>query len=1136
MMMSFFKDVIHRCHQRHEKPLRLKKTIVTPAIYKGLLYHFTVYCAQRYPLELYDLEQAGVSFLPIGGGPEHYRVPQSFGGERFLRRQGIEDWEIRQWHASWGIQVYTGIPSEREGARWHDLEFKYEAICAAPDAILACIETLIRTVANPLLTLTNSGGLRLSCRVPDYLHPNTEEARFYIYRDIPTPEDSYQRDIYLEILGETGHSPWDARYEILQGDLLDPPLIEKELIFTAVDALRERFHESDVPETKKPKFTPETLVPPLPSLGSYKLDLAKEAFWKRGFSYLHEDNGFHWWRKQTDGADGRDVLLWERDGKVWLRASTSGIGLPTTDTLITDVWKDTGILPPVPAKGLSVSKKMFAVREGKLSPLAIKRSSLVLQKPEGTEKVYETLETNMNQLQRVFDTDVRVIGLTAETVARSNYEIEQHLLKGGTVSFSADFPIVEEAMGHLQKRNLSSVARWRHVSFLWNELKKIPVEERMATPFERGNVCEDPERFIALLEKGVDPTKTLCPRCPVYTVCQKRGYLSQPAKLQRAKTQIFGYNQTFLDPQRFAALEEILEPVDGTERLCIIDETKMDGMFLECSISKDRLEEWRVNWQGHVLGSFAQALLRVLEIEDEPDNLVVGRIRTVMQAFQQHEEALVRQMCQVNVRCRVIEQRTLDDKTEEALARFMIEFEGGISAYIPLNRRAADKLIAKKLPVFRLESIVLDEEIKIPMSIEQVIGFGILDIETVEKIREFPSVYRNPNWTFWHQLKRFCLHYTQDADAPMIRYHNILQFWVPSVVHPSVKRLLLMSATLSEQDLRRAFPDEKIETFRIQPTPWVPGNQVFQIRSGVHVLKTILNYDSTWDVIGVSEIGERFLLGMCAEIERDPSVKHAIISYIPIIEQLRYLAAKENVCLLKEFGPLNNLETAFEVAEVVWIVGTPYWEPGVVWRQAQILCGNDREPLRYDAETEFQHYKDERLQRIYTENVAGLITEIVGRAGLNRWVGKKVVLMSSLEIPDVTDRSETLLFDWEDFEIAGGLDKLAETIETRQRFEAERDNLTAESPREEVEHILGCSPRQANRILNKLRGGNIPTFRQQILALLADGEKKAADVIAAIDGNSAAIYHELRRLAKMGEIVKVRWGVYALPEISRPEA
>ena len=1129
-MMNSLKDIIQRCHQRHEKPLRQRKTVVTPSTHKGFNYHFTVYCAHRHLVLLYDLEQADISFMPIGRTLEHDRVPRSFGGERFLRHQRIEDWEIRQWHTSWGIQVYTGIPSERDGERWHDLDFKYEAICAAPDAVFACIETLTNLVANPLLTLTKSGGLRFSCRIPDYLHPNTETSRLYIYKDVPTAEDSYQRDVYLEILGEEGHSPWDARYEILLGDLLKPPVIAKEVLFASVDALRTELHDPEPPGTEKQKSTPPVVITSPLFLGSHKLDLAKEAFLKRGFSYIGEGNDLHHWAQRGSEGSDIDVLLWERDGIVWIRASTSDFGLPTEDTPITDVWDNTGILPPIPVPSLPVSEKVIAVREGKLSPLAIKRPSPVLQKPEGTEKVYEPLENNIGQIQSIFDRDTRIIGLTAETGVRSNYEVETYLLKGGAVGFSAYFPIVEEAVVHFQRQNLPSIARWRHVSYLWDQVKEISVDVRMATPFERGNVCEDPERYLALVGKGVNASETLCPQCPVYTVCQERGYLSQPVILQRAKTQIFGFSQTFLDPQELAQSEEILEPIDEAQRLYIVSPTITDGLFLECSISRDRLEEWRVNWQGSVLGNFAQALLNVLAIENEPDDSVVKRIRTVVQAFQQHETEIVRQMCQVNVKGMVIARGTVDAETDKELARFTIEFEGGISAYIPLNNNAADRLTAMGLEVFHLESFELDKNIRIPMPIEQAIRFGILDMETVEKIQEFPRVYRIPDWTFWHQLKRFFAHYTREADAPMIWYDNILAFWVPPVLHPSMRRLLLMSATLSKQHLHKAFPSEEIEFIRIKPTPWIAGNQVFQIRTGVHTLKTMLDYDSTWDVIGLSKMGERFFLGICAEIERDPGVKHAIITYDPIIEQLKDVAEKKNVCLLTEFKYLNNLETAFEEAEVVWIVGTPYWEPGTVWRHAQILFGNDEEPLCYEADTEFQHYKDERVQRIYAQAVTDLITEIVGRAGLNRWSGKKVVLMSSLGIPDITDRPETLLFDWEDFEIAGGLHKLAETIAIRQRFETERDSLTAKSSREEVQRILGYSARQANRVLQRIRGGNIPRipFRDQIRSLLTDGEKKTAELIEAIDGNPEAIKHELTRLVNAGDIVRVRRGVYAL--------
>ena len=122
--MNSLKDLIERCHHRHEKPLRQQKTMATPWMHfhKGYPHQFTVHCAYRHPTLLDDLEAADVSFMPIGRAPESDRGPMDFGGKRFLKRQSAKDWHFRQRNASGGIQVYTGIPSEREGARWHDLE------------------------------------------------------------------------------------------------------------------------------------------------------------------------------------------------------------------------------------------------------------------------------------------------------------------------------------------------------------------------------------------------------------------------------------------------------------------------------------------------------------------------------------------------------------------------------------------------------------------------------------------------------------------------------------------------------------------------------------------------------------------------------------------------------------------------------------------------------------------------------------------------------------------------------------------------------------------------------------------------------------------------------------------------------
>ena len=143
----------------------------------------------------------------------------------------------------------------------------------------------------------------------------------------------------------------------------------------------------------------------------------------------------------------------------------------------------------------------------------------------------------------------------------------------------------------------------------------------------------------------------------------------------------------------------------------------------------------------------------------------------------------------------------------------------------------------------------------------------------------------------------------------------------PPVLHPSVKRLLLMSPMFTERHLRRIFPSEKVAVVRTEPIAWIPGSRVFQLRTGIYSLRTILNYDSNWDVLGLSKRGERLLFDIRTEIDRDPRVKHAIITNRAITRHLTDLSAKENVCFTANFKELNNVD--FEAVEVLWIVGTP---------------------------------------------------------------------------------------------------------------------------------------------------------------------------------------------------------------------
>ena len=1129
MTTDVLHDIISRCHQRHEKPLKQQKTISEPALYKGLPYHFIVYCAHRYPVMLQDLEAASISFMPIGNAPGTDRPPRHFGGDRFLKRQQATDWDSIRLHRSWGIQVYTGMPSARNGAPWHDVDFNYEALCAAPDAVLTCVQALVDSVANPLLAMSKSGGLRFSCRIPGYLHSDTDQTRLYVSKQTPSAENPHQHEASIDILGEKGYNCWDARYEILLGNLLDPPMISKEVFFAPLDALRAALQEA-TPQSGLQKDS----IPDIPySLGSSKLDLAKEALLKRGLSYVRQADGQHYWNQHDERIGNTEVSLWEKDGGVWICASTSDTGLPTEATLITDVWNDTGILPPIPATSPHIDDKVPSIREGKLSPLAIKRAKPILHKSIPTESTSETYEKIPVQVQRAFDRNVPVLALISETDLEKKREIVSLLQNNEVICLNV--PYAEHAAGteqFFQKQNVGTVGHWRNRMYLWEQVKDIPVDERMATPFQHGNVCEDAERCEVLEKKGGNPNDIICPQCQVYTECQERGYLSQLDTLQIANAQIIENCQLFLDPQYANIVEQLLVANDSKQRLSIISATRENRLFLTCELSKTVLEEWVINWQGDALGNFATVLLNALEIRDKSHANSIKRLRTVIHMFEWLEKDLVEQMCHINIRGKVIEGGITDKETGEELARWTIEFERGISAYIPLNTSTADKLASEELPFYHLHTFVPNKDINISMSISDAVRLGLLDASTVENIQKFPTICQNPNWTFWHQLKRFFDHYTRDADAPMQWEDEVLRFWVPPVLQPSIKRLLVTAPVLHNEHLRRTFLDTDIEILHNQPTTWKPGNRVFQIRTDIYPRHTIVDTNNTWDVFGISETGQHIFWRIQTEIERDPEIKHGIIVHPHVVEQLKDIASNENVCFLTFFRGIEGLEAAFEEAQVIWVVGMPDIGPGAILQRSRIFFGNDEEPLSYEIEPISYRYKDERVQSIYEITNFRILKEILEMAQLNRFANKKLMLLTGLRIPEITDRPETLLFDLEDLDVAGELDKLPDVIATRQRFEAERDKLTSETSRREVERVLGCSTRQANRVLQKMRGGNLVrvTFREQILLLLADGEKKTPEITAAIEGNPKAINTELTRLVNIGDIVKIKRGLYTLPD------
>ena len=1003
--MDTLKQIIQKCRDRKNRTLHQRKTIVLPAGYSAYPYHFRVYYAHGQSALLHDLEEADISFMPIGAEPfdrapgdwtrmDNYR-------DRVNNRQDTQSW-LPRWYASSGIGIYTGKTSAGKGGNWHDIEFTYQAVLDAPDTVSACLEALIFAVVNPLVTLTKEGGLRFSCRVTDYIHPGTLEAKHYIYKHRPTPTDPKHREVYVQVKGEMDYSVWDSRYEILMGSLLQPPVISSDALFALL-----RFFKS----------------------------------------VLHQ---------AADGSVDETLRAYE----------------PKT-------FDDEDIINPLQMYegDRSVPEKVCAVRKEELSPLAIKRPKSVL-----TKHLYS--EPEPFDIEKVLASDARVIGISTGLRSPAEYrEIERLFLQKHPLYLNLPtIPYCKAADDFWAAEGYSIGVYWQPDTNA-EVIKDVPRDELLKSPFERGNLCIDPKRWQGISLKGGNANKILCPKCPVHEACEVHGYQSQMNQIANSDICIseykeFGTRQTLLNPTWEYSADSFFR---DKKRIGVLASMYASDLFAECTLDIHWIEDWITYWSGSILGDFAHALLNAVRVnEDNRRGYLVERLRSVVKAFAGAEEILKEQMTQINV-------------------------ASG------------------------------DSDACIGMSVKDAMAFGFIDITSPKSMEVFTGqrTLQEDCGTYWDMLKRFFEHYRRDADAPMYLDGDVLRFWVPPVLHPGVEKLVILSPTVSEDHLRRVFKDEKVEVYDLGTQAALTGNQVYQLRGEAHSPHSLLNYDLSWDALGFSSVGTRFATGIHREVERKSEMQHALVLHDDMDKVLVKTLKNKNtrsVSFSKDIPKsANNFSTALENSDVIWVFGTPYWTPDLIWKHARIVYSDDVEPLDYNVSLNPYTFKDERLQRFADQySVQGLMGMLsyAGLTGSN----KTIVLNTALRVPGITDAPETTLFDWEDFELAGGLDRLSETIAQREAYEVEYAEMDASWTRERVEFLLGVSASQANRILKRLRGGRRARvlLEVQILNLLTDGEKTTAALVDAVQGDPGAVRNALTKLVKQSDIVRVQRGVYDL--------
>ena len=1076
------RQLILDCLDRHENPLRSRKTVMHAS--KGDMthpYHPQAFYADNLSIMVTGLEKHGISIVPIHiGGYPIPKFTEEYGQSAWYTFFTMHHWEFEHWRQSYGFQVFTGKPS----GDWTDLDFEVESVKHHPYETMACLERLCDLTDTPLVTISKSGGIRFSCRTPGYVRPRNDMqyAAEYDPKNLDEHGNPIRLNLFLEIFGDKSLSRWDARYEIVSGTLLSPPVIDYQSLLDAITPFRDEV-QVDPPKRKKPKKrkAQQSKSEPDQKLqvsGSYNLNnLPKDLQWRRvdpddpklGLKSKRSDYKC----TMTKHRKSQGSVQFYKDPKGVVKIFchncrkniTIGSYHQSERESIAEMIANAPPYEEVPSKEEQRQNMVRRIRSGKESHTALRRPPPVLFQTEDSA-TYSTLEINDEEILAAFEKDKSIILINSETGAGKNYQMENYVLKGGKViKTTPTTPLAVADEERMRERGIN-VFHWKARHYLWDLQEERTLDQLLLDPFGNGAVCIDAVRCNKLFAKGGQARKSICPYCDVRDICIERGYLSQEAEASVADVVVIAMQDLFFNPARagFASnlikFKELGEELDDDgelewdeiDRIGVLDEGKAHTFYQKCLLTKSQLQLWRDMWKDTELGEFSIKLIEILEVET--GGFSIEKLRAYIKSIVSDAEAIYGQMRKMRLEAEFFKlERPLGDIEDgKILSESAMRFKDtGVEVYIAKDEEAYETLWADKdipcLPPKAYKAIEMIE-----MSLDEALRFEVHSVETEGDIDKLPQLAGE--WTPLHQFQDVFEHYKLDENTPMKYHDDTLEWYVPPVLLPSLERLVIMGASLNIEHAMRTFQVNKsdIESVFTKPTPYKEGNHVFQIRTGAYPRGSLMEPEeyekNKWRWVGLKDAGEKFLGYIRSCIEEEKS-QHAVITFKQIVEWQGeewmssygldeandiYGEKTQNLRFFGHFGKMEGLSKVFDDVNDLWIMGLPEIEEHVLQHNAKMVFGADDEPLTWER-SETREFVDVRVQSIYESIVLALVEQAVGRARLNRFRKKRVYLFTGVRIKSITDRKETLLFDFADCEIATSLSELKEVILKRQAEE-----------------------------------------------------------------------------------------------------
>ena len=507
--------------------------------------------------------------------------------------------------------------------------------------------------------------------------------------------------------------------------------------------------------------------------------------------------------------------------------------------------------------------------------------------------------------------------------------------------------------------------------------------------------CIQPNLCEQMGNTGISALSAVCLDCPVYADCQRDGYLVQYEIASEYQAIVTADPSVFWDPDKnfvWTALSENETADERYHRSAFVDEFKSETAYLNCELSKERIEAWREQWHGQELGNFARELLTALEVEKDPYKAV----ETAQSKSETEREKLAEQMTQLRFR---YTQDFYEDgtprgakckETRRTLAKKAITFENGLTAYIANSESSYKILRAKHQKT--LKPMAVQERGFLTLTARQALHFGLLD-----DLAGITKVDRRADWTILHKLLKFGERYPARHDAP-IAYQDNLIFSIPPQLHKGVSKLIAMSATLDVELAQRAFSEYATAVVKSDPSRWHADAKLYQLQGAYLPKKSLLTDDRQ-----LTDTGVFYTELITNEVKRDAAVRHVIIAMDPIVKMGLWDGCENVTCENFAKAPGQNFTTDADSGVLFWVLGLPEIPEHALKIESEKPFGNDKKPLSYHRDAN-RDFTDPRVQAVWKSLVQAKLEQALGRARLNRQ-GNIAILLTCQEVPSFTERA-----------------------------------------------------------------------------------------------------------------------------------